>query len=77
MKPLTALKARVQGNVTFAYYQDGSLFYRCDDDFTFPVPVTDCGSARFPAVEKGMLFMRWIRQHMQLIEALGNVSSES
>jgi hypothetical protein len=62
------LKSRVKGEVTFQHYQDGSLIYRCDDDFQFPVPISDCGSARFPAKEKGMLFMRWIRKHMSIIE---------
>lgn len=74
---MSNLKARVTGNVAFVYYQDGNLFYSCDDGFTFPVPLSDCGSARFPSIEKGMLFMRWIRKHMQLVEAIGNVGPES
>lgn len=62
------LKSRVKGQVTFVHYQDGNLIYRCDDGFEFPVPLTDCGSARFPAQEKAMLFMRWIRKHMEIKE---------
>lgn len=64
---MSDLKSRVKGQVNFAHYQDGNLFYRCDDGFEFPVPLTDCGSARFPAQEKAMLFMRWIRKHMSLL----------
>lgn len=67
------LKARVQKNVLFSYYQDGNLFYKCESDgFEFPVPLTDCGSARFQHTDKGMLFMRWIRKHMEAIEKAKN-----
>lgn len=65
---------RVKGKVVFQYYQDGNLFYKCEDGFLFPVPVEDCGSARFFAEEKGMLFMRWISRHMKVgeVDEAGN-----
>lgn len=67
------LKIRVQGTVSFLYYQDGYLFYKCSKDgFIFPVPLSDAGSARFPCDEKGMMFMRWIRKHMELIKSGGS-----
>ena len=31
------LKKRVQGKVFFQHYQDGNLFYTCQDGFCFPV----------------------------------------
>lgn len=62
------LKTRIQGKVKFVHYQDGNLIYTCEDGFEFPVPLSDTGSARFPAEDKGMLFMRWIRKHMALLE---------
>lgn len=64
---MTDLKKRITGQVTFQYYQDGNLIYRCDDGFQFPVPVSDCGTAKFAAQDKAMLFMRWIRKFMAAI----------
>lgn len=61
------LKSRIKGSVTFVHYQDQSLVYRCDDGFEFPVPLSDTGHTRFPATEKAMLFMRWIRKHMEFL----------
>ncbi len=69
---MSNLKTRVKGTVRFVHYQDGSLIYRCDDGFEFPVPLADCGSARFPSEEKAMLFMRWIRKQMDFLESLNS-----
>lgn len=64
-----SLKERISKPVRFVHYQDGNLIYECEaDGFQFPVPLTDTGHTRFPAQEKGMLFMRWIRKHMALID---------
>lgn len=65
---MSDLKSRVKGTVTFIHYQDQNLIYKCDDGFEFPVPLSDTGHTRFPATEKAMLFMRWIRKHMDLIK---------
>jgi hypothetical protein len=62
------IKTRVKGEVNFVHYQDGNLIYRCEDGFEFPVPISDCGTARFLTKDKGLFFMRWIRKHMSLIE---------
>lgn len=70
---MSDLKSRVKGQVQFVHYQDGNLIYRCDDGFEFPVPLADCGSARFPAQEKAMLFMRWIRKRMLLNTIVAHV----
>ena len=67
---MSDLKSRIKGKVKFVHYQDGNLIYRCEDNFEFPVPISDCGSARFPDHEKAILFMRWIRKHMVYIEEL-------
>ncbi len=64
------LKERVNSTVRFVRYQDGNLIYRVAvDNFEFPVPIADCGSARFEAVDKGIIFMRWIRKHMENLAA--------
>lgn len=65
---ITDLKFRIQSHVKFVHYQDGNLIYKCIDGFEFPVPIDDCGSARFLAGDKGMVFMKWIRKHMELLE---------
>ena len=66
---MTTLKDRVRGTVKFSHYFDGNLWYTTQDGFDFPVPVpvSDAGTAKFLAEDKAMLFMRYIRKHMELI----------
>lgn len=33
--------------------------------YKFPVPIEDCGDATFPASEKAIMFMRYIRKAME------------
>lgn len=55
--------------IRFNYYQDGKLWFRVSTtEFSFPVPIEDCGSARFNEGEKAMLYMRWIRKHLETLE---------
>lgn len=54
--------------VTFMRYQDGVLWYRCDDGFEFPVPVEDTGTGIFLPEDKALVFMRWIRKHVQFLK---------
>ncbi len=63
------IKDHVKGLVTFLYYRKGSLWYRTDSGFDFPVPVEDTGDASFLATDKAMMFMRYIRKHMAVLEA--------
>lgn len=53
--------------VTFVRYRRGELWYITECGFDFPVPITDTGDADFQAVEKAMLFMRYIRKHINYI----------
>ncbi len=64
---MLTLKDHVRGQVTFLHYFDGDLWYRTDSGFSFPVPVSDTGTATFLATDRAMLFMRYIRKHMELI----------
>lgn len=58
--------------VRFDSYSQGELWYRTDDGFLFPVPVGDTGNGVFLAEDKAILFMRYIRKHMEmLVEARG------
>lgn len=53
--------------VRFSYYRQGELWYTTDDGFNFPVPISDTGEAAFMNEDKAMLFMRYIRKHMDMI----------
>ncbi len=65
--------------VQFVRYHDGNLWYtvvRSAMDyhnpgapiFEFPVPISDIGNATFLAMDKAILFMRYIRKHLELLE---------
>jgi hypothetical protein len=58
------IKDCIRGDVTFLYYRKGELYYRCENGFTFTVPVSDTGDASFAASDRAMLFMRWIRKEL-------------
>lgn len=62
------LKDHVKGVVKFEFYKDGNLYYRTETDLTFPVPIEDIGNATFLKEDKAMLFMRYIRQYLKVIE---------
>lgn len=53
--------------VTFLRYQNSELWYVTEDGFEFPVPLEDTGNAAFNASDKALLFMRWIRKHLEAI----------
>ncbi len=52
----------------FQYYRDNALWYKTDNGFMFPVPISDVGTATFRRDEKAMLFMKWIRSYNEEIE---------
>lgn len=54
--------------VRFVKYFDSQLWYQTESGFEFPVPITDIGTATFLPEDKAMLFMRWIRKHLEMIE---------
>lgn len=62
-----SLKELVSGTtVRFEEYRKGYLYYSVVGyDFVFPVPIDDTGDATFAATDKGMLFMRYIRKHLE------------
>ena len=64
---MTTLKDHVRGMVNFVHYFDGDLWYCTETNFLFPVPISDIGNAKFMATDRAMLFMRYIRKHMELI----------
>lgn len=67
------LKTRVTGKVFFVCAREGCLWYRTDDKWIFPIPFEDTGNAQgsaatFPAEDKAILYMRWIRKHIEFEE---------
>jgi len=54
--------------VHFIFYRQGELWYVTETGFEFPVPVHDTGTATFLAEDRAMLFMRYIRAHLNTIE---------
>jgi hypothetical protein len=53
--------------VSFVHYKDTELWYRTECGFTFPVSIADTGNASFLAKDKAILFMRYIRRHLDML----------
>ena len=64
------IKEMVENNqkVRFRFYRDGQLWYATECSFEFPVPITEAGTATFLAEDKAILFMRYIRKHMEFLK---------
>ncbi len=64
------LKEMVQNNqkVLFRFYRDGHLWYATECGFEFPVPISEAGTATFFAEDRAILFMRYIRKHMEFLK---------
>lgn len=67
---MSTLKELVAGGkrVKFIHFRRNELWYTTDCGFEFPVPIDDVGDATFLADDKAMLFMRYIRKHLEAIE---------
>lgn len=67
---MQTLKELVNNNqkVHFQYYRDHELWYVTDSGFEFPVPIDDTGTGIFKAEDRAILFMRWLRRHLAMLE---------
>jgi len=67
---MRTLKEMVKDNqkVRFRFYRDGQLWYATECGFEFPVPISDAGTATFFAEDKAILFMRYIRRHLEFLK---------
>ena len=54
--------------VKFVKYQQQELWYKCENGFEFPVPISDTGDAAFAEEDKALLFMRWIKKHIDMLD---------
>lgn len=58
--------------VKFEYFKGAELWYKTECGFLFPVPIGDVGDATFLKEDKAMLFMRYIRKHIKVLESETN-----
>jgi len=54
--------------VSFSFYRDGQLWYETECGFRFPVPIEDAGTATFLAEDRAILFMRYIRKQLAVVD---------
>ena len=56
--------------VEFEFYRSGELWYVTECGFKFPVSVDreEVGDAVFLAKDRAMLYMRYIRKHLEFLE---------
>jgi hypothetical protein len=54
--------------VRFSFYRDSELWYITEDGFEFPVPLSEVGNSTFMAEDRAILFMRYIRKHMEFLD---------
>jgi hypothetical protein len=53
--------------VNFVRYRKGELIYVTECGLEFPVPIEDAGDGIFLAQDKALIFMRYIRKHIESI----------
>jgi hypothetical protein len=76
VKIVMMIKMVKDKKVVFEYYRDGNLYYKTECGFKFPVPISEVGNATFLCSDKAILFMRWIRKQLNLIEKGETVAEE-
>ncbi len=54
--------------VKFLSFREGTFLYETECGFQFPVPLSDIGNATMLAEDKAILFMRYIRSHMEVLK---------
>lgn len=69
-----SIKDMVKDNVVkFCYYRKGEFWYSLEYGeekkiFMFPVPIDDAGEATLYNQDKALLFMRYIRKHLNAVD---------
>ena len=61
------IKSAVKHDVIFNYYREGVLYYNTHDNIMFAVPVEDIGNATLNSSEKGLMMMRYMRKHNNIL----------
>ena len=66
MKVFMKIKDHIKSTSIFTHYRKGFLYYKTTDTkFTFRIPIEDTEDATFPAHEKSMTLMRYIRKELE------------
>ena len=67
---MNTIKDMVKDNkkVTFLFFKKDEFWYQTECGFKFPVPYSDIGDATMLATDKAILFMRYIKPHLKLVE---------
>jgi hypothetical protein len=67
---MRTLKEMIVNNQTvrFSFYRDGQLWDETECGFRFPVPIEEAGTATFLNEDRAILFMRYIRKHIAVVE---------
>jgi hypothetical protein len=55
--------------VKFISYREGEFIYSTECGFEFPVPLADIGKATLLAEDKALLFLRYIRKHVEMLKS--------
>jgi len=72
---MNTVKEHIKGNVKFLFYRDEQLFYETSLGMVFPVSIKDIDKGTFLAEDKGILFMRYIRKHLESIKNQTNAET--
>lgn len=70
--PQRSIKDMLSGDkvVRFTHYVKGELWYATECGFPFPVPISDIGDVTFPATDRAMLYMRYVRKEIEHLQSL-------
>ena len=60
--------------VKFVFFREGEFIYTTECGFEFPVPLSDLGKATLLTEDKAMLFLRYIRKHLETIKLASSVT---
>ena len=63
--------------VKFVRYREGEFIYVTECGFEFPVPISDIGTATLLAQDKAILFLRYIRKHVETKKSEKTSGTES
>jgi hypothetical protein len=64
------IKEMIKDNkkVKFVSYREGEFIYETECGFQFPVPLADIGKATLLNEDKALLFLRYIRKHVEHVK---------
>lgn len=69
MERVISLRECIQGTCKFQFCRDSELYYKCQNGFIFKVYAGETQGACFLPEDKGIFFMRWIREALEKIKA--------